>query len=114
MNRVLAHCGGKVPILQAPMGWISRSRLAGAVSRAGGLGIVETSSGETEACIVEIGKMRDTGLPFGVNLPICFLRDEAMLRSVCASGVRFVTGHRFICCEFFVFREEDQAAAAVA
>ena len=28
------------------MGWIARSALASAVSRAGGLGIVETSSGE--------------------------------------------------------------------
>ena len=54
MNRVLAHCGARVPILQAPMGWIARSNLAGAVSRAGGLGIIETSSGETEACIAEI------------------------------------------------------------
>jgi len=30
-------------------------------------------------------------LPFGVNLPIRFLRDDAMLKFVCASGVRFVT-----------------------
>jgi enoyl-[acyl-carrier protein] reductase II len=31
------------------------------------------------------------GLPFGVNLPIRFLQDDAMLRFVCDSGVRFVT-----------------------
>ena len=35
--------------------------------------------------------MRALGLPFGVNLPIRFLKDDAMLRFVCASGVRFVT-----------------------
>ena len=35
--------------------------------------------------------MRALGLPFGVNLPIRFLRDDAMLKFVCASGVRFVT-----------------------
>lgn len=91
MNRVLAHTGARYPILQAPMGWIARRQLASAVSRAGGLGIIETSSGETEACIAEIRAMRDTGLPFGVNLPIRFLKDEAMLRFVCTSGVRFVT-----------------------
>jgi enoyl-[acyl-carrier protein] reductase II len=91
MNRVLAHCGARYPIVQAPMGWIARSALAGAVSRAGGLGIVETSSGETEACIAEIAAMKATGLPFGVNLPIRFLKDGAMLGHVCASGVRFVT-----------------------
>jgi len=35
--------------------------------------------------------MRETGLPFGVNLPIRFLKDDAMLRFVCDCGVRFVT-----------------------
>ena len=35
--------------------------------------------------------MRELGLPFGVNLPIRFLKDDAMLRFVCSSGVRFVT-----------------------
>ena len=91
MNRVLAHTGARYPIVQAPMGWIARAPLASAVSRAGGLGIIETSSGETENCKAEIAKMGASGLPFGVNLPIRFLSDDAMLRFVCASGVRFVT-----------------------
>src|SRR4051794_11218272 len=91
MNRVLAHTGVKYPIVQAPMGWIARTQLASAVSRAGGLGIIETSSGETEACQDEIRKMKALDLPFGVNLPIRFLRDDAMLKFVCASGIRFVT-----------------------
>ena len=90
-NRVLAHTGAKYPILQAPMGWIARTQLASAVSRAGGLGIIETSSGETENCQAEIKKMRELNLPFGVNLPIRFLKDDAMLKFVCASGVKFVT-----------------------
>ena len=91
MNRVLAHTGARYPIVQAPMGWIARAPLASAVSRAGGLGIIETSSGETENCKAEIAKLGASGLPFGVNLPIRFLSDDAMLRFVCASGVRFVT-----------------------
>ena len=91
MNRVLAHTGAKYPILQAPMGWIARTQLASAVSRAGGLGIIETSSGETANCKAEITKMRELNLPFGVNLPIRFLKDDAMLKFVCASGVKFVT-----------------------
>ncbi|HEY4345102.1 MAG TPA: nitronate monooxygenase family protein [Parvibaculum sp.] len=91
MNRVLAHTGAKYPIVQAPMGWIARAPLASAVSKAGGLGIIETSSGETEACKVEIQKMLELGLPFGVNLPIMFLRDDAMLKFVCSSGIKFVT-----------------------
>jgi len=91
MNRFLAHCGARYPIVQAPMGWIARSALASAVSRAGGLGIVETSSGETANCQREIRTMLDSGLPFCVNLPIRFLKDDAMLRFVCESGIRFVT-----------------------
>jgi enoyl-[acyl-carrier protein] reductase II len=91
MNRVLAHTGARYPIVQAPMGWIARAQLASAVSRAGGLGVIETSSGETQACQAEITKMTALGLPFGVNLPIRFLKDDAMLRFVCGSGVRFVT-----------------------
>ena len=91
MNRVLAHTGARYPIVQAPMGWIARTPLASAVSRAGGLGIIETSSGETEACQQEIRQMVELGLPFGVNLPIRFLKDDAMLRFVCESGIRFVT-----------------------
>ncbi|WP_291010348.1 nitronate monooxygenase [Hydrogenophaga sp.] len=90
-NRVLAHTGARYPIVQAPMGWIARFPLASAVSRAGGLGIIETSSGETANCQAEITKMAATGLPFGVNLPIRFLKDDAMLRFVCDSGVKFVT-----------------------
>ena len=35
--------------------------------------------------------MVELGLPFGVNLPIRFLKDDAMLRFVCESGIRFVT-----------------------
>lgn len=92
VNRFLEHSGAKYPIIQAPMGWIARSQLASAVCNAGGLGIIETSSGETDACKAEIEKMFTlTQAPFGVNLPILFLRDDAMLRYICDSGVKFVT-----------------------
>jgi enoyl-[acyl-carrier protein] reductase II len=73
------------------MGWIARTQLASAVSRAGGLGIIETSSGETANCQREITQMVQSRLPFGVNLPIRFLKDDAMLRFVCEAGIRFVT-----------------------
>ncbi len=92
MNRVLAHTGARYPIVQAPMGWIARSALASAVCNAGGVGMIETSSGETANCQAEIVRMRDlTTAPFGVNLPILFLKDDAMVRFICDSGVRFVT-----------------------
>ena len=91
-NRFLEHTGAKYPIVQAPMGWIARSQLASAVCAAGGLGIIETSSGETDTCKAEIEKMFElTEAPFGVNLPIMFLKDDAMLTYICDSGVKFVT-----------------------
>ena len=80
MNRVTQILGSKYPIIQAPMGWSARSKLASAVSNAGGFGIIETSSGEVENCKNEIMAMADlTDKPFGVNLPLLFLKDESMI-----------------------------------
>ena len=50
-NRITRTLGVEVPIVQAPMGWIARSQLASAVSNAGALGIIETSSGELDATL---------------------------------------------------------------
>jgi enoyl-[acyl-carrier protein] reductase II len=80
------------PIVQAPMGWIARSRLASAVSNAGGLGIIETSSGELDAIRDEIAQMRKlTDKPFGVNVAQAFVRDPDIVRFIIDQGVRFVT-----------------------
>ncbi|MDA9965026.1 nitronate monooxygenase [Gammaproteobacteria bacterium] len=92
MNRVTEILGVKYPIIQAPMGWIARSQLASAVSNAGGFGIIETSSGETENCKAEILAMSKlTDKPFGVNLPLMFLRDDSMIELVLEQGIKFVT-----------------------
>ena len=92
MNRVTALTGTKYPIIQAPMGWIARSKLASAVSNADALGIIETSSGEIETCIAEIEAMPGlTNKPFGVNLPLLFLSDDRMIDVVVKAGVKFVT-----------------------
>ena len=58
-TRVSRLLGVRYPIIQAPMGWIARAQLASAVSNAGGLGIIETSSGEVDICMGEIARMRD-------------------------------------------------------
>ena len=84
--------GSKYPIIQAPMGWIARSQLASAVCEAGGMGIIETSSGEIDNCKKEIQMMSElTDKPFGVNLPLLFLKDDSMVNFCVESGVRFVT-----------------------
>lgn len=91
-NRITEMLGVETPILQAPMGWIARSPLASAVSNAGALGIIETSSGELDAIRGEIIKMRElTDRPFGVNIAQAFVRDPEIVRFVIDQGVRFVT-----------------------
>ena len=91
-NRVTEMLGVQLPIIQAPMGWIARSQLASAVSNAGGMGIIETSSGELDAIKVEIKKMRDlTDKPFGVNIAQAFVRDPNIVQFVIDQGIKFVT-----------------------
>jgi len=76
INRFTQQLGITIPVVQAPMGWIARSTLASAVSNAGGLGIIETSSGELEVIREEIKKMGElTDKPFGVNIAQAFVRD---------------------------------------
>ncbi len=91
-NRVTRLLGVEIPILQAPMGWIARSQLASAVSNAGAMGIIETSSGELDAVRLEIQRMRQlTDRPFGVNIAQAFVRDPGIVDFVVEQGVRFVT-----------------------
>jgi enoyl-[acyl-carrier protein] reductase II len=91
-TRVTELLGVRYPIVQAPMGWIARAQLASAVSEAGGLGIIETSSGDLPAVRDEILKMRDlTDKPFGVNIAMLFVRDPGIVDFVVEQGVRFVT-----------------------
>jgi enoyl-[acyl-carrier protein] reductase II len=91
-TRITDMLGVKYPIVQAPMGWIARSQLASAVSNAGGLGIIETSSGELDAVREEVVKMRRlTDKPFGVNIAQAFVRDPDIVSFVVDQGVKFVT-----------------------
>lgn len=91
-NRITRMTGAELPIIQAPMGWIARSALASAVSNAGGLGIIETSSGELDVIKSEIAKMRElTDKPFGVNIAQAFVKDPGIAQFIIDQGVRFVT-----------------------
>ncbi|MEM8634619.1 MAG: nitronate monooxygenase [Pseudomonadota bacterium] len=91
-TRVTEMLGIEKPIIQAAMGWIARSQLSSAFSNAGGMGIIETSSGELDAVREEIVKMRDlTDKPFGVNVAQAFVRDPDIVQFVIDQGVRFVT-----------------------
>ena len=92
VNSVTKMLGVEYPIVQAPMGWIARAQLASAVSNAGGMGIIETSSGALSEIKEEIRKMRSlTDKTFGVNIALAFVRDPGIVKFVVDQGVRFVT-----------------------
>ena len=104
-NRVTAMTGTDFPIIQAPMGWIARAQLASAVSNAGGLGIIETSSGEFDNIKVEVAKMRElTDKPFGMNVALSYVKGLNVIDFVIEQGINFVTtssGSPAVCTEAF-------------
>jgi enoyl-[acyl-carrier protein] reductase II len=91
-NRVTRLTGTRYPIVQAPMGWIARSQLASAVSNAGGLGIIETSSGELDNIKREVQLMRElTDKPFGMNVALSYVKGGNIIDFVIEQGIKFVT-----------------------
>ena len=91
-NRVTAMTGTDYPIIQAPMGWIARAQLASAVSNAGGMGIIETSSGEFDNIKAEVAKMRElTDKPFGMNVALSYVKGTNIIDFVIEQGIKFVT-----------------------
>ncbi|RMO89011.1 2-nitropropane dioxygenase family oxidoreductase [Pseudomonas syringae pv. philadelphi] len=63
-----ALLGIEHPLVLAPMGGASGGRLAAAVSRAGGLGLVRASYGDAQWMASELALMRDVKQPWGVGL----------------------------------------------
>lgn len=91
-NRVTQMTGTRYPIIQAPMGWIARAQLASAVSNAGGMGIIETSSGELDNIKLEVEKMRElTNQPFGMNVALSYVKGTNIVEFVIEQGIKFVT-----------------------
>lgn len=91
-NRVTQMTGTEYPIIQAPMGWIARAQLASAVSNAGGMGIIETSSGELDNIKLEVAKMRElTDKPFGMNVALSYVKGTNIIDFVIEQGIKFVT-----------------------
>ena len=91
-NRVTRMTGTQYPIIQAPMGWIARAQLACAVSNAGGLGIIETSSGELDNIKREVQLMREmTDKPFGMNVALSYVKGTNIIDFVIEQGIKFVT-----------------------
>ena len=104
-NRVTEMTGTDYPIIQAPMGWIARAQLASAVSNAGGLGVIETASGEFDNIRNEVAKMRDlTDKPFGMNVALSYVKGTNIIDFVIEQGIKFVTtssGSPNVCTQAF-------------
>lgn len=80
------------PIFQGAMAWVAESSLAGAVSRAGGLGIIAGGNAPAEVIRKEICKIRETtDKPFGVNIMLLSPFADEMAQMVCEEKVPIVT-----------------------
>lgn len=91
MNRITTLFGVKYPIIQGGMVWCSGWRLASAVSRAGGLGLIGAGSMHPEVLREHIRKCKAaTDLPFGVNIPLMYPQIETIMNIVVEEGVKIV------------------------
>ena len=84
--------GIEKPVFQGGMAWIADARLAAAVSNAGGLGLISSINGGTEAVRAEIRKARTlTDKPFGMNIMLAAPDAADIARLVVEEGVKIVT-----------------------
>lgn len=88
-NRVCELAGIDIPIIQAPMTYIAGAQLAAAVSSAGALGIIETTSEQGRADIRRVRELTDRSV--GANIALLFNRDPAVVDLLVANDIRFVT-----------------------
>lgn len=91
-NRVTELLGIEYPILQGAMAWIAGGALAGAVSQAGGLGVIGAGDADRAWVEKEIHKARQvTSRPFGVNLMMTSPNIEDVVDLVISAGISVVT-----------------------
>ena len=84
--------GIKYPIFQGGMAWAAEGKLAGAVSDAGGLGIIGAANAPAEVVREEIKKVRSiTDNPFGVNVMLLSPYAEEVAQVVVEENVPVVT-----------------------
>ncbi|MDD2424801.1 MAG: nitronate monooxygenase [Bacteroidales bacterium] len=92
-NRVCKLFGIKYPVIQGGMIWCSGWRLASAVSRAGGLGLIGAGSMHPENLRHHIRSCRESleqGVPFGVNIPLLYPQIEEIMKIVADEGVKII------------------------
>ncbi|WP_165212305.1 enoyl-[acyl-carrier-protein] reductase FabK [Streptococcus tangpeifui] len=82
----------KYPIFQGGMAWVADGDLAGAVSNAGGLGIIGGGNAPKEVVKANIDKVKSiTDRPFGVNIMLLSPFADDIVDLVIEEGVKVVT-----------------------
>ena len=95
-NRVCKLFGIKYPIIQGGMVWCSGWKLASAVSKAGGLGLLGAGSMHPENLRHHIVSCREAltengvTLPFGVNVPLLYPQIEEIMNIIIEERVPIV------------------------
>lgn len=90
-NPLFEKLGMKYPIVQGGMAWAGTGRLAGAVSEAGGLGIIGTGYWKADKVREEIRRAREiTDKPFGVNVMLLSRHIREVFDVVIEEGVKVV------------------------
>lgn len=91
-TRITELLGIKYPIFQGGMAWVADGDLAGAVSKAGGLGIIGGGNAPKEVVKAHIDKIKSlTDKPFGVNIMLLSPFVDDIVDLVIEEGVKVVT-----------------------
>ncbi|WP_206911634.1 enoyl-(acyl-carrier-protein) reductase II [Enterococcus sp. DIV0840] len=91
-SKICELIGIEYPIFQGGMAWIADASLAGAVSEAGGLGIIAGGNAPKEVVQAEIKKIKEiTDKPFGVNIMLLSPFAQDIVDLVCEENVPVVT-----------------------
>lgn len=82
----------KYPIIQGGMAWVSDGKLAAAVSKAGGAGIIAAGGRDAKWVGDQIRLAKSiTDKPFGVNVQLMASNKEEIIDVICKEHVSFVT-----------------------
>ena len=91
-NRICTLFGIKYPIIQAGMIWCSGWKLAAAVTKAGGLGIIGAGSMYPDVLKEHLEKMKAAvgDLPFAVNVPMLYPQINDLMQIIADAQVPIV------------------------
>jgi len=101
------------PLVLAPMGGASGGRLAAAVSRAGGLGLVGASYGDPDWMKTELALMSDVKEPWGVGLVMFTVARRFELLDLALSYRPHVVALSFGDARSFIAPIKDSGALAI-